>query len=101
MKTSEQYAALKERLLKTRYTWVVTGTAGFIGSNLLEVLLRYNQAVVGLENFSTGHQHNLDQVKERVSTEQWNRFRLITGDIRDLKDCQDACANADYVLHQA
>jgi UDP-N-acetylglucosamine 4-epimerase len=101
METPEQYLNLKERLLNTRYTWVVTGVAGFIGSNLLEVLLRHNQAVVGLENFSTGHQHNLDQVKECVSAEQWSRFRLITGDIRDLKDCQDACANADFVLHQA
>ena len=101
METSEQYTALKERLLNTRYTWVVTGVAGFIGSNLLEVLLKHDQSVVGLENFSTGHQHNLDQVKESISAEQWSRFRLITGDIRELKDCQDACAEADYVLHQA
>ena len=101
METSEEYTALKERLLDTRYTWVVTGVAGFIGSNLLEALLKHNQAVVGLESFSTGHQHNLEQVKESVSAEQWSRFRLITGDIRDLKDCQDACADADYVLHQA
>ena len=101
MKTPEQYTALKERLMDTRYTWAVTGVAGFIGSNLLEVLLRHNQAVVGLDNFSTGHQHNLDQVKESVSVKQWSRFRTIAGDIRDLKDCQDACAGVDYVLHQA
>ena len=101
MKTPEQYTALKERLMDTRYTWAVTGVAGFIGSNLLEVLLRHNQAVVGLDNFSTGHQHNLDQVKESVSVKQWSRFRMIAGDIRDLKDCQDACAGVDYVLHQA
>ena len=101
MKISEQYTALKDRLLNTRYTWTVTGVAGFIGSNLLEVLLSHNQAVVGLDNFSTGHQHNLDQVKESVSAEQWSRFRMIEGDIRDLKDCQDACAGVDYVLHQA
>ena len=101
MGTPEQYTILKERLLNTPCTWVVTGVAGFIGSNLLEVLLKHNQSVVGLENFSTGHQHNLDQVKESVSTEQWSRFRLVTGDIRELKDCQDACADADYVLHQA
>jgi len=87
--------------MDTRYTWAVTGVAGFIGSNLLEVLLRHNQAVVGLDNFSTGHQHNLDQVKESVSVKQWSRFRMIAGDIRDLKDCQDACAGVDYVLHQA
>jgi len=101
METPEQYTILKERLLNTPYTWVVTGVAGFIGSNLLETLLRHNQSVVGLENFSTGHQHNLDQVKESVTAEQWSRFQLITGDIRNLKDCQAACANADYVLHQA
>jgi len=101
MKTSEQYQILKERLLDTRYTWVVTGVAGFIGSNLLEGLLGHNQAVVGLDNFSTGHQHNLEQVKESVSAEQWSRFRMITGDIRDLKDCREVCAGADYVLHQA
>ena len=101
MKTPEQYTALKERLMDTRYTWAVTGVAGFIGSNLLEVLLRHNQAVVGLDNFSTGHQHNLDQVKESVSVKQWSRFRMIAGDNRDLKDCQDACAGVDYVLHQA
>jgi UDP-N-acetylglucosamine 4-epimerase len=101
MESSEQYTKLKEQLLGTQYTWVVTGVAGFIGSNLLEVLLSHNQAVVGLDNFSTGHQHNLDQVKESVSTEQWSRFRMMTGDIRELKDCQDACTDVDYVLHQA
>ena len=101
METSEQYKTLKERLLDTCHTWTVTGVAGFIGSNLLAALLKHNQAVVGLDNFSTGHQHNLEQVKDGVSAEQWSRFRMITGDIRDLKDCRDACANVDYVLHQA
>ena len=101
MKTSTVYTALKDRLLDTRFNWAVTGVAGFIGSNLLEVLLRHNQTVVGLDNFSTGHQHNLDQVKESVSAEQWSRFRMITGDIRDLRNCRDACANVNYVLHQA
>ena len=101
MKTSDQYKALKEQLLNTPYTWTVTGVAGFIGSNLLEALLRHNQTVVGLDNFATGHQHNLEQVKASVSTEQWSRFRMIEGDICNLKDCQDACANVDYVLHQA
>lgn len=81
--------------------WLITGVAGFIGSNLLETLLKINQQVVGLDNFSTGHQHNLDQVKDLVSTEQWNNFKLIKGDIRQLKDCKDACENIDYVLHQA
>ncbi|MGB5443468.1 MAG: NAD-dependent epimerase/dehydratase family protein [Gammaproteobacteria bacterium] len=101
MKTSTQYTALKKRLQNSRHTWAVTGVAGFIGSNLLEELLRLDQTVVGLDNFSTGSQHNLEQVKESVSAEQWGRFRMIEGDIRDLKDCRDACANVDYVLHQA
>ena len=101
MESSEKYTKLKEQLLETQYTWVITGVAGFIGSNLLETLLRHNQAVVGLDNFSTGHQHNLDQVKDCVSAEQWSHFRMVKGDIRELKDCQGVCAGADYVLHQA
>jgi len=101
MKTSPQYTTLKQRLLNTPYTWTVTGVAGFIGSNLLEALLKHNQTVVGLDNFSTGHPHNLHQVKGSVSAEQWSRFRMVTGDIRDLKDCRHACAEVDYVLHQA
>jgi UDP-N-acetylglucosamine/UDP-N-acetylgalactosamine 4-epimerase len=81
--------------------WLVTGVAGFIGSNLLETLLKLDQTVVGLDNFATGFQHNLDEVQGLVSAEQWMRFRLITGDIRELADCQAACAGVDYVLHQA
>lgn len=81
--------------------WLVTGVAGFIGSNLLETLLKLDQTVVGLDNFATGFQHNLDEVQDLVSAEQWTRFRLITGDIRELADCQAACTGVDYVLHQA
>ena len=101
MRTPAGYSALKEQLSVTRCTWAVTGVAGFIGSNLLEMLLKHNQAVVGLDNFSTGHQHNLTQVQRAVSPEQWRGFRMITGDIGNLMDCQDACAGVDYVLHQA
>ena len=82
-------------------TILVTGGAGFIGSNLLETLLRLDQTVVGLDNFATGHQRNLDEVKTLVSGEQWSRFSFISGDIRKLSDCQTAVANVDYVLHQA
>lgn len=71
-------------------TWLVTGVAGFIGSNLLETLLRLNQRVVGLDNFATGHQHNLDEVQSLVSGEQWANFRFLEGDIRNLTDCQRA-----------
>ncbi|UHD15447.1 NAD-dependent epimerase/dehydratase family protein [Thiocapsa bogorovii] len=82
-------------------TWLVTGVAGFIGSNLLETLLKLNQTVVGLDNFATGHRHNLDQVKTLVTPAQWTRFRFIEGDIRNLDACRTACAGVDSVLHQA
>jgi UDP-N-acetylglucosamine/UDP-N-acetylgalactosamine 4-epimerase len=81
--------------------WLITGCAGFIGSNLLETLLKANQEVVGLDNFATGHQRNLDEVQQLVSPEQWANFRFINADIRDLSACQQACAGVDYVLHQA
>ncbi len=95
------YAQQLEQLNKTPKTWLITGVAGFIGSNLLETLLVNNQKVVGLDNFSTGHQHNLDQVKNLVSESQWNAFKFIKGDIRDFKTCENACKGVDYVLHQA
>lgn len=95
------YEQQLELLNKTPKTWLITGVAGFIGSNLLETLLRNNQNVVGLDNFSTGHQHNLDQVKMLVSESQWQAFKFIEGDIRDLKTCEKACNGVDYVLHQA
>src|SRR5690554_7314157 len=82
-------------------TWLITGVAGFIGSNLLEHLLKLNQRVVGLDNFATGHQSNLDEVQSLVSPEQWSRFTFIEGDIRNLEDCARACEGVDYVLHQA
>jgi UDP-N-acetylglucosamine/UDP-N-acetylgalactosamine 4-epimerase len=82
-------------------TWLVAGVAGFIGSNLLEHLLKLNQRVIGLDNFATGHQHNLDEVQGLVSAEQWAGFTFIEGDIRNLEDCQKSCEGVDYVLHQA
>ena len=90
-------AALRE----TPSRWLVTGVAGFIGSNLLETLLREGQHVVGLDNFATGHRHNLELVRNIVGEAAWQRFSFIEGDIRDLGDCQRACQDADYVLHQA
>jgi UDP-N-acetylglucosamine 4-epimerase len=81
--------------------WLVTGVAGFIGSNLLQTLLRTDQHVVGLDNFSTGYPRNLDEVRSAVSPDQWARFRMIEGDIRNVDDCRFACAGVDYVLHQA
>tara|TARA_R110000850_G_scaffold96655_4_gene201890 strand:- start:26915 stop:27985 length:1071 start_codon:yes stop_codon:yes gene_type:complete len=81
--------------------WLVTGVAGFIGSNLLETLLRCDQQVIGIDNFATGYEHNLDEVRGLVTREQWGRFRFLKGDIRSLDDCRRACRGVDYVLHQA
>lgn len=100
-----RYEQIKAELLASPKTWLVTGVAGFIGSNLLEHLLKLNQKVVGLDNFATGHQHNLDEVQGLVSAEQWQGFNFIEGDIRNYQDCETAIANngngVDYVLHQA
>jgi UDP-N-acetylglucosamine 4-epimerase len=96
-----KYERIKQDLLAKPKTWLVTGVAGFIGSNLLEHLLKLNQTVVGLDNFATGHQHNLDEVQGEVSQEQWTRFNFIEGDIRNTDDCKQAVSGVDYVLHQA
>ncbi|MGG1946439.1 SDR family oxidoreductase [Trinickia sp. NRRL B-1857] len=103
------YEALKASLTERRGTWLVTGCAGFVGSNLLETLLRLGQRVVGLDNFATGHQRNLDEVQALVAPEQWANFTFIRGDIQNLDDCRRAMTWAsageehgvDYVLHQA
>jgi len=99
--TSTAYEKVQKVLINEPKTWLITGVAGFIGSNLLEELLLLNQKVVGLDNFATGFQHNLDEVQGLVSKEQWQNFTFIEGDIRNLEDCQTACADVDYVLHQA
>jgi UDP-N-acetylglucosamine 4-epimerase len=90
-----------EYLGANQKTWLVTGVAGFIGSNLLEFLLGKNQLVVGLDNFATGHQHNLDKVEVIVGQQAWANFQFINGDIRDKETCHKACQGIDYVLHQA
>lgn len=95
------YDKLRVTLPNNPKIWLVTGVAGFIGSNLLEALLKLDQRVVGLDNFATGHQHNLEEVKSQVSAGQWSRFQFIKGDIRELDDCRRACEGVDYVLHQA
>jgi UDP-N-acetylglucosamine 4-epimerase len=114
------YAQLQTRLQSEPHTWLVTGVAGFIGSNLLETLLKLNQRVVGLDNFATGHQHNLDEVQLLVTPAQWANFNFIQGDIRNLENCQRAMLfhplplgegrgegspnysiPVEYVLHQA
>jgi UDP-N-acetylglucosamine/UDP-N-acetylgalactosamine 4-epimerase len=81
--------------------WLVTGAAGFIGSNLVEALLNLGQQVVGLDNFSTGRQSNLDQVRGLVTAAQWNQFRFVSGDLGDRATCQQVCQGVAYILHQA
>ena len=95
------YEKLKVSLRRTPRRWLVTGAAGFIGSNIVETLLKLNQRVIGLDNFATGHKANLEQVKQRVGPGQWKNFRFFDGDIAALKTCQRACRDVDCVLHQA
>ena len=114
------YQTLQTELLAAPRTWLVTGVAGFIGSNLLEALLKLGQRVVGLDNFATGHQRNLDEVQALVSPAQWANFSFIQGDLRTFADCQRAMVfnrhpreggdpvnpqpdthPVDHVLHQA
>lgn len=96
-----RFDQLLVELPKQPKTWLITGVAGFIGSNLLETLLKLDQRVVGLDNFSTGYQRNLDEVQTLVSPQQWTNFKFIHGDIRHFDCCQNACVEVDYVLHQA
>jgi UDP-N-acetylglucosamine 4-epimerase len=95
------YQQLLKTLSASPKTWLITGVAGFIGSNLLEALIKLDQRVVGLDNFATGYQQNLDEVQSLVTPVQWANFKFIQGDIRQLEDCQNACAGVDYILHQA
>jgi len=95
------YEELQSRLREAPRTWLVTGVAGFIGSNLLEKLLQLDQRVIGVDNFATGLQRNLDEVRSLVTPSQWNRFTFHEGDIRKLDDCRRACEGVDHVLHQA
>lgn len=96
-----RYEEVKQQLQNSPKTWLITGVAGFIGSNLLEALLKLNQNVVGLDNFATGFQHNLDDVTSLVTKEQAASFKFIEGDIRDIETCKTACTGVDYILHQA
>src|SRR4051794_14129401 len=95
------YEEVRRQLAQQSKSWLVTGVAGFIGSNLLETLLKLDQRVVGLDNFATGFQRNLDEVRTLVTPVQWDRFEFVGGDIRELVDCHKACDRVDYVLHEA
>ncbi|WP_441002140.1 NAD-dependent epimerase/dehydratase family protein [Pseudocolwellia agarivorans] len=96
-----RYQEVQSNLKNNSKKWLITGCAGFIGSNLLETLLLLNQEVVGLDNFATGHQKNLDEVQSQVSAEQWAKFTFIEGDIRNVDDCHKAVTGVNYILHQA
>lgn len=98
---TSRYKLCKKNLKESPKKWLITGVAGFIGSNLLECLLKLNQQVIGLDNFCTGYQANLDDVRSLVSSAQWSNFKFYEGDIRDIDDCMIACHGVDYVLHQA
>jgi len=98
---TDQYDKAQDLLQRVPRRWLITGVAGFVGSNLLETLLKLNQRVVGLDNFLTGRRRNLEEVKTMVSPSQWERFVFIEGDMRDVETCRKACHQIDYVLHQA
>ena len=95
------YQQRRAELQRDPKCWLVTGAAGFIGSNLVEELLRLDQFVVGLDDFSSGHQRNLDEVERAVEPAAWDRFEMETGDIRSLETCREACDCVDFVLHHA
>ncbi|MDR2573854.1 MAG: Vi polysaccharide biosynthesis UDP-N-acetylglucosaminuronic acid C-4 epimerase TviC [Desulfovibrio sp.] len=95
------YSILCKGLQAAPARWLVTGVAGFIGSNLLEHLLKLGQTVTGLDNFLTGYQKNLDMVKDIVGPEAWKRFTFVEGDIRDMETCRKVCSGVDHVLHEA
>lgn len=96
-----QYDKTRDELTQKPKKWLITGVAGFIGSHLLEELLRLDQQVVGLDNFSTGKQENLDDVRAIVGEQRWSHFKLMEGDIRHLGTCRKACSGVDVILHQA
>jgi UDP-N-acetylglucosamine 4-epimerase len=96
-----RYEQVRAELVKSPRNWLITGAAGFIGSNLLQTLLELDQRVVGFDNFATGHAANLQEVERSVESAQWQRFSFIEGDIRDTDACRRACEGVDFVLHQA
>jgi UDP-N-acetylglucosamine/UDP-N-acetylgalactosamine 4-epimerase len=95
------YEMIYSELFQHPKKWLVTGCAGFIGSNLVETLLQLNQRVIGVDNFSTGYQHNLDDIQKNVSEEQWNNFTFFQGDITDYDMCDTVTQNVNIILHQA
>ena len=97
----KKYDEIKKELQKNPKRWLVTGVAGFIGSNLVETLLKLGQEVVGLDNFATGHRYNLRHIESSVSINEWKNFTFIEGDIRDYDRCLTSAKDVDIILHQA
>jgi len=95
------FAAAEAALREKPRSWLVTGSAGFIGSHLLEALLRLGQRVVSIDNFSTGYRRNLEEVRQSVGPEAWARHTFRECDIVDLDACRRACEGVDVVLHEA
>ena len=96
-----KYNEVKKDLMNNQKTWLITGVAGFIGSNLAEALLKLNQKVISLDNFATGHAYNLEHIKNSVSPSEWENFTFIEGDITNFETCQEVTKDVDIVLHQA
>ncbi len=96
-----KYTEIQKHLLTNQQTWLITGVAGFIGSNLAEALLKLNQKVISLDNFATGYRYNLEHIKNSVSSKQWERFTFMEGDITNFETCKKITKNVDIVLHQA
>ena len=96
-----KYQEIMNKLIASPKCWLITGVAGFIGSNILEHLLNLNQKVVGMDNFSMGYAKNLDEVRKAVGEDAWSEFTFIEGDITNYEDCQKVTLGVDYVLHQA
>ncbi len=101
MSQATAYELIRLKLARNPRRWLVTGAAGFIGSHLLQHLLELGQRVVGLDNFSTGHWHNLNDVRRTVGDDAWSRFSLVEATIADIESCRQACQDAEIVLHQA
>lgn len=94
------YEDLKSSLRSTPKCWLVTGGAGFIGSHIVETLLKLNQRVVSLDNYSNGYEANLESVQENVSTSEFANLQIIRGDLADYEACEEATREAELVLHQ-
>jgi len=98
---SRLFQDVQQELISNPKVWLITGVAGFIGSNLLEFLLNLNQRVIGVDNFKTGKSQHFEEIRSRLTATKWHNFTFYQGDIRSLDLCRDVCLGVDYVLHHA